>query len=101
MSFLQDQLVEANLWDRYSQPYSIGAYALFAPAQFPDVLPPLMRPSGNGRQITAGEATCSGNAWVFGALNTAYRAVMEVLAVGGRADLIEKMIKTWRPVDEM
>jgi monoamine oxidase len=101
VSFLQDQLVEAHLWDWYSQPYSVGAYALFSPAQFSDVLPPLMRPSCKGRLHTAGEATSSGHAWVVGALNSAYRAVMEVLAVEGRTDLIEKMIEIWGSIDEV
>lgn len=101
ISFLQDQLVEAHLWDWYDHPYSNGAYALFAPAQFSDVLPPLMRPSCNGRLHTAGEATSSGHAWVVGALNSVYRAVMEVLAVEGRTDLMKKMIKIWGSVDEV
>ncbi|KAJ6011768.1 hypothetical protein N7522_002123 [Penicillium canescens] len=34
ISFLQDQLVEAHLWDWYDHLYSIGAYALFNPHNF-------------------------------------------------------------------
>jgi monoamine oxidase len=101
IEFLQDQLVETHLWDWYNHPYSDGAYALFAPAQFSDVLPPLMRPSCNGRLHTAGEATSSGHAWIVGALNSAYRAVMEVLSVEGRTDLMEEMVRIWGVVDEM
>jgi monoamine oxidase len=101
VSFLQDQLIDTYLWDWYNHPYSDGAYALFAPAQFSDVLPALLRPSCKGRLHTAGEATSSGHAWVVGALNSAYRAVMEVLAVEGRKDLMEKMVSLWGSLDEV
>ena len=60
-----------------------------------------MRPSCNGRLHTAGEATSSGHAWIVGSLNAAYRSVIEVLAVEGRRDLIEEMIRIWGFIDEV
>jgi monoamine oxidase len=101
IAFLQDQLMETHFWDFNNQPFSAGGYALFGPGQFSNVLPPLLRPNCHGRLHTAGEATSSGHAWIVGAMNSAYRTVMEVLAVENRPDLMEDVIQMWGVVDEV
>jgi hypothetical protein len=45
--------------------------------------------------IFAGEASSSEHTWIIGALNSAYKAVAEVLAVEGRADKLHEFVDIW------
>lgn len=56
-------------------------------------------PAGNGRLHFAGEALSARHAWVEGALDSAWRAVAELLWAGGESkeakELQEKFVKNW------
>ena len=100
-SFLHDQLVDTDLWDWYAQGWSAGAFAIFGHAEFSTVMPSLLKPAFDGKVHFAGEALSSGHAWIIGAVNSAYRTVLEILAVEKRDDLIAKMVDIWGTIDEV
>lgn len=93
--FLHSQYNDSHMWSWYDSEYSVGAYARFAPGQYITTMPALMEPAAHGRLHFAGEALSSGHSWIVGAVNSAYRAVAEVLAVSGRADLVDLLIEKW------
>ena len=100
-SFLHDQLVDTHLWDWYAHGWSAGAFAMFGPDEFSTVMPSLLKPAYYGKVHFAGEALSSGHAWIIGAVNSAYRTVLEVLAVEQRNDLVQKMVELWGTIDEV
>jgi len=53
-----------------------------------------LQPGYGGKLHFAGEALSSGHAWIIGVVDSAYRAVVEVLAVEGMQGKIEDMVKT-------
>ncbi|KAG4417758.1 hypothetical protein IFR04_009127 [Cadophora malorum] len=99
--FLNEQFVEAHLYNWYAHEASIGAFALFSPGQFSTLMPALLQPAADGKLHFAGEALSSGHAWIIGALNSAYRSVAEVLAVESRSDLLTQLVQTWGEIDEV
>lgn len=100
-AFLYDQLVDTHFWDWYAHSWTVGAFAIFGPAEYSTVMPSLMKPAYNGKVHFAGEALSSGHAWIIGAVNSAYRTVVEVLAVEQRFDLIEQLVELWGTIDEV
>jgi monoamine oxidase len=100
-SFLHDQLVDTHLWDWYAHSDSVGAFAIFGPGEFSTVMPSLMKPAFHGKVHFAGESLSSGHAWIIGAVNSAYRTVMEVLAGEGRGDLVQEKRMMWGDIDEV
>ena len=99
--FLLSQYVDYHAWDWYQDEWSVGAFAIFSPDQFSNVMPALMTPAMEGHLHWAGEALSGGHAWIIGAVNSAYRTVVEVLKTEGRDDLIEKLIQMWGTIDEV
>ncbi|KAH8662544.1 flavin-containing amine oxidase [Xylariales sp. PMI_506] len=99
--FLHEQLDSYIFWNWYAHPHSIGAFASFLPGQFSTVLPPLLQPAYDGKVHFAGEALSSGHGWIIGAVNSAYRAVAEVLAVEGLSDKLDELVLTWGQIDEV
>ncbi|KAG8726925.1 hypothetical protein FRC11_014209 [Ceratobasidium sp. 423] len=83
-------VVEHHAWDWTHDKFAMGPFALFSPAQFTHLYPELTKPAF-GRLHFAGEATSVHHAWVVGALYSAFRCVVEVLAAHGRKDLIKKL----------
>lgn len=74
----------------YNDPYARGAFALFGPGQFGStelsgevkgfsMFASLKAPAAGGRLHFAGEATSIHHAWVVGALNSAWRAVFDIV----------------------
>ncbi|KAK4164716.1 flavin-containing amine oxidase [Cladorrhinum sp. PSN259] len=100
-SLVRDQLVDYHLWDWYANEFSAGGFATFGPSQFSTMLPALLRPAYSGKVHFAGEALSSGHTWIIGALNSAYRAVAEILAVEGMVDELYGLVETWGVVDEV
>ncbi|KDQ59033.1 hypothetical protein JAAARDRAFT_192592 [Jaapia argillacea MUCL 33604] len=84
----------------YSEPNAAGAFALFGPSQFSGIYTEVTQPSG-GVIHWAGEATSVHHAWVVGALNSAYRAVTEILTHEGKTDLIPILQKKFPGIDEL
>ena len=58
-----------------------GAFAFFGPGEFSTLYATLNRPAVYGRLHFAGEALSTRHAWVVGALDSAWRAVHEILLV--------------------
>jgi len=84
----------------YGSPNSVGAFASFGPGQFESLYAQVTRPAGSGRLHFAGEATSAHHAWVLGALNSAWRAVYEILVFERRSDLIKTLKEKWGVPDE-
>ena len=92
--FLRSQFVDAHEFSWYNSEFSVGAFAIFTPGQFSSLMPALLSPTADGRMHFAGEALSSGHAWIIGALNSAYRAVVEILATE-RPELIVELVEKW------
>ena len=100
-SMLHDELVDTHFFDWYAHPFSAGAFAMFGPDEFSTVMPSLLKPAYHGKVHFAGEALSSGHAWIIGAVNSAYRTVLEVLAVEQRNDFVQRMVELWGTIDEV
>ncbi|KFY35840.1 hypothetical protein V494_05565 [Pseudogymnoascus sp. VKM F-4513 (FW-928)] len=101
LEFIESEYIDYYAWDWYQDQWSVGAFAIFSPGQYHDVMPSLMVPAENGHLHFGGEALSSGHAWVIGAVNSAYRTVLEVLKTEERDDLIEKLVQTWGTIEEV
>ncbi|KAI9843853.1 MAG: hypothetical protein M1838_002425 [Thelocarpon superellum] len=99
--FLRSQYVDSFALSWYDNEFTLGAFAFFDPAEFTTLMPTLLQPAADGRMHFAGEALSTGHAWVVGALNSAYRAVAEVLAREQRTDLLIRLVDLWGEVDEI
>ncbi|KAF8492942.1 amine oxidase [Gautieria morchelliformis] len=66
-------------WNWYGDSFSIGAFAHFGPGQFSTLYPEVTQPAARGLLHIAGEATSVNHAWVAGALDSAFRCVMEIV----------------------
>jgi monoamine oxidase len=101
LDFLRSQYVDLHAWDWYRSEWSVGAFAIFSPGQYSTIMPALMTPAQEGHLHFGGEALSSGHAWIIGAINAAYRNVLEVLKTEGRNDLIQLLVQTWGSVNEV
>jgi hypothetical protein len=79
IGILANQFVSAysHSWDH--DEFTQGAFALYGPSQFSDLYPSLIQPAAGGHLHIAGEAASAHHAWIAGALDSANRAVAEVL----------------------
>jgi hypothetical protein len=66
--------------------FLLGAFAFFGPGKFQDLYMSLNYPAANGFLHFAGEAISVRHAWVEGALDSAWRAVREMLYFPGFTD---------------
>lgn len=101
VEFLKSQFVDLHAWDWYQNEWSVGAFAIFSPGQYSSIMPALMTPAQEGHLHFGGEALSSGHAWIIGAVNAAYRNVLEILKTEGRKDLIDMLVQTWGEVNEV
>lgn len=82
--------------------FSNGAFANFGPGEFSTVMPYLMEPAWNGHLPFGGEALSSAHAWIIGAINSAWRTVMEVLDTEGLKDKADELNSMWGgPIDDI
>lgn len=82
--------------------FSNGAFAIFGPGEFSTVMPHLMTPAWYGHMHFGGEALSSGHAWIIGAINSAWRNVMEILDTEGLKDKAAQLNSMWGgPIDEV
>ncbi|KAL5351985.1 hypothetical protein ACLOAV_003848 [Pseudogymnoascus australis] len=89
IEFMESEYLDYYAWDWYQNEWSVGAFAIFSAGQYHDVMPSLMVPAENGHLHFGGEALSSGHAWIIGAINSAYRTVLEVLKTEERDDLLD------------
>lgn len=99
--FLEDQLEGYHAQDWYGSAYSNGAFAMFGPGQFSNMMPWLMRPGADGHVHFAGEALSSGHAWIIGAVNSAWRTVYEILSTEGMEEKAREFVQMWGVIDEV
>lgn len=99
--FLAAQYITHHAYNWRDNPFSGGAFAIFAPGQFRHMYPYLTRPAADGRLHFAGEASSAHHAWVVGALESAQRAVILSLLRFGRRDLVKKVEERWGPSSEL
>lgn len=92
-----------HVW--YNDKYTRGAFSLFSPGHFgtandrSSVFASLKAPAARGRFHIAGEATSVHHAWVLGALNSAWRAVYNLL-LNQRPEKIRDLKERWGMPDE-
>ncbi|KAK6539298.1 hypothetical protein TWF694_009531 [Orbilia ellipsospora] len=99
--YLEDLYVDMHAYSWYDSPYSVGGFALFTPSQFSTIMPRIATPVQN-RIFFAGEALSSGHAWVIGALNSAVRAVAELLSTSSDSrEMVYDLCCKWGWVDEL
>ncbi|KAI6130594.1 hypothetical protein EV401DRAFT_1884385 [Pisolithus croceorrhizus] len=95
--FLQDQFVDMNVkdWSHDAHTMDPGAFAFFGPSDFKEMYASLTYPAANKRLHFAGEAISTRHAWVVGALDSAWRAVHEYLAVTRQDDKMRRFKELW------
>lgn len=82
--------------------FSNGAFAIFSPGEFSTVMPHLMEPTWHGHLHFGGEALSSGHAWIIGAINSAWRTVMEILDTEGLEEKAKELESMWGgPIDDV
>ena len=79
METLRDQTLDYHAFDWYHNPYTMGAFAHYAPGQYNTFFSDIVHPAGHGRFHFAGEVASHHHAWVAGALDSAVRVVKEIL----------------------
>ncbi|KAJ2916960.1 hypothetical protein MD484_g3434, partial [Candolleomyces efflorescens] len=93
--FLKNEMLDWCAWDWYSDPFTLGAFALFGPGQFKNIYPAFGQGAAGGRLLFAGEAISAQHAWVEGALDSAYEAVRKILEGAGLDEYLEKLDANW------
>ncbi|KAM0335647.1 hypothetical protein ACHAQA_000696 [Verticillium albo-atrum] len=68
-----------HAWAWSHDPYTGGAFALFGPGQFSNLYPPFQSMFCGNKFTMCGEALSAHHAWISGALDSAYVAVMRWL----------------------
>jgi len=76
---LQSETLDYHAFTWYQNPYTMGAYAHFAPGQASTFFADIVQPAARGRFHFAGEVTGFHHPWVAGALDSAGRVVNEIL----------------------
>ncbi|KAG9050158.1 hypothetical protein FS837_007457 [Tulasnella sp. UAMH 9824] len=79
LEMLVDEFEEMHSWDWQHNPLSQGAFAFFGPGQFRRLYQSLTHPAAGGYLHMAGEAISPRHAWIVGALDASWRAVLEIL----------------------
>ncbi|KAG8793838.1 hypothetical protein FRC12_001468 [Ceratobasidium sp. 428] len=76
---LEKQFEDMYPFDWMHNPFSMGAFGLFGPSQFKTVYPSLTRPAARGQMHFIGETFSTIHGWVAGAIESADRAVLQLL----------------------
>ncbi|KIK68736.1 hypothetical protein GYMLUDRAFT_256401 [Collybiopsis luxurians FD-317 M1] len=95
IEFLRGQLIDTFAWSWSQDPYSMGAFAFFGPGKFGSLYTSLTNPAADGRLHFASEALSVRHAWVEGALDSAWRAVYELLLEPGFQPYQAKFFQNW------
>jgi len=79
LDFLQSELINTFAWSWSDDLHTMGAFAVFGPGKFKNVYTSMNTSAADGLLHFAGEALSARHAWVEGALDSAWRAVNEML----------------------
>jgi len=74
---LRKNTLDYRAFDWYHNPYTMGAFAHFAPGQFNILYESIVHTAGYGRFHFAGEVASHHHAWIAGALDSANRVVFD------------------------
>lgn len=77
---LRADTLDYHAFSWYNNPYTMGAFAHFAPGQFSTLYEDILQPAGYGSFHFAGEVASHHHAWIAGALDSAERVVYEILS---------------------
>lgn len=100
----EQEIKDSFSYSFYNDEFSQGAFALFGPGQFSTYFDDCVKSEEDDRLHFAGEATSVHHAWVVGALNSAYRTVVEILQTRPEAErthYLQELVKRWGTVDEI
>ena len=97
----QEYLNKYFAFDWNGNPLSMGAYALFGPGEFSTLYHPMIKAEVNGTMHFAGEATSVNHGWILGALNSAYRTVMDILMKENMQSKLEELKNIWGEINEL
>ena len=78
-NWLRGETLDYHAFDWYHSPFTMGAFAHFAPGQFSNLYTDIVHSAGYGRFHFAGEVASHHHAWVAGALDSAVRVFREIL----------------------
>lgn len=99
--YLWSEFEDYHVQAWYQSEYAVGAFAMFGPGQYGNMMPYLTVPAADGHLHWAGDALSSGHGWIIGAVNSAWRTVMEILDTEGRTDLMGGFVATWGDINEV
>ncbi|KAG1808022.1 uncharacterized protein BJ212DRAFT_1303210 [Suillus subaureus] len=95
ITYLHNQLIECKGWSWSHDPYMMGVFAFFGPGKFGNLYTSLNNPAVGGYLYFAGEAISVQHAWVEGALDSAWRAVHEMLVFPSFQSYRDKFFENW------
>ncbi|KAG1817807.1 hypothetical protein DFJ58DRAFT_833334 [Suillus subalutaceus] len=95
IKYIRNQLIETKGWSWSHDPYTMGAFAFFGPGKFGNLYTSLNNPAAGGYLHFAGEAISVRHAWVEGALDSAWRAVHEMLVFPAFESYRDKFFEHW------
>ena len=91
MDYLAGQYQAHHAWGWSRDPYTEGAFALFAPGQFKNLYPEFLAPLCGNKLMICGEAMSAHHAWISGALDSAYNAVLSLATANGWTDMATQL----------
>ncbi|KIJ43551.1 hypothetical protein M422DRAFT_253129 [Sphaerobolus stellatus SS14] len=94
LKFLRSQFIEMYPWDWNLDAHTGGAFAYFGPGQFESLYDSLNLPTPNGKLHFASELLSIRHAWVVGALDSSWRAVLGYLLCT-QSSKINDFLDTW------
>jgi len=95
VGFLRGELIGHKGWSWDHDPYTMGAFAFFGPGKFENLYTSLNNPAAKGYLHFAGEAISVRHAWVEGALDSACKAIHEIVHFPAFQQYREKFLKNW------
>ncbi|KAK2462147.1 hypothetical protein APHAL10511_005845 [Amanita phalloides] len=100
LRFLRKQLIDTFAWSWTNNAYTMSSTAAFGPGKFKNVFRSLTIPAADGLLYIAGEALSTRHAWVEGALDSAWRAVCQILLKEQLHDELMALCEGWKASDE-
>ena len=100
--FVKKEYTNKYIMINWSQnPLSMGPFAYFGPGQFKNNYQSMIKPAADGYLHFAGDTLSISHGWIQGSLDSAYRAVLEVLMKENMQDKIMKLKQNWGEVEEL
>ncbi|TEB18099.1 FAD/NAD(P)-binding domain-containing protein [Coprinellus micaceus] len=95
VKFIREQHVRTYSWNWNHNAWSGGAFAFFGPGQYEYLYGALNGTAADGRLQWAGELLSVRHAWIVGALDSAWAAVMKYHHISNRSHDLEAFYTQW------